>query len=92
MAAGVAFPVCDTAIPKKDSTSRGKFLSRPGALPESLEGGRSSHEQRRKKMIIGEVLGFWLVVGVAFFGWRRLKSDKESSMPHVLPRADGRRA
>ncbi len=43
-------------------------------------------------MIIGEVLGFWLVVGVAFFGWRRLKSGKESGMPRVLARSDDRRA
>ncbi len=43
-------------------------------------------------MIIGELLGFWLIVGLAFFGWRRLKGDKESGMPHVLPRSEGRQA
>ncbi len=41
-------------------------------------------------MIIGGILGFWLVVGVAFFGWRRLKTDRESDMPRVLPRSNGR--
>ncbi len=43
-------------------------------------------------MLLGEVLGFWLIVGVAFFGWRRRKNSKESEMPHVLPPANGRRA
>ncbi len=43
-------------------------------------------------MFIGEVLGFWLIVGVAFFGWRRRQSRKESEMPHVLPPANGRHA
>ncbi len=28
-------------------------------------------------MFFAEVLGFWLVVGVGFFGWRRLANGKE---------------
>ncbi len=80
----------DTAIPPKDSTSLGKFFLWPDAFGESLVRDRSSHEQRRKKVIIGGILGFWLVVGVAFFGWRRLKTDRESDMPRVLLRSNGR--
>ncbi len=40
-------------------------------------------------MFIGEVLGFWLMAGVAFFGWRRLRNGKEARAPRVVPRARG---
>ena len=43
-------------------------------------------------MFIGEVLGFWLLVGVAFFGWRRLVNGKESRVPRVVPPFNGRRS
>ncbi len=33
-------------------------------------------------MLLAEVLGFWLLVGVVFFGWKRLIGDKEV---RVLP-------
>ena len=40
-------------------------------------------------MFIGEVLGFWLMTGVAFFGWRRLRNSKEARVACVVPRARG---
>ncbi len=42
-------------------------------------------------MLFAEVLGFWLLVGMAFFGWRRLANGKQSQAPRVLP-PNGRRA
>ncbi len=41
-------------------------------------------------MILGEVLGFWLLVGVAFFGLRRL-SNKELHVSRVVPPSNGHR-
>ena len=43
-------------------------------------------------MLLAEVLGFWIVVGVAFFGLRRLGDSKPSRTIRVVPRANGRRA
>ncbi len=43
-----------------------------------------------KKMFFAEILGFWLLVGIAFFGWRQLGKGKESRFPRVLPPSDGR--
>ncbi len=43
-------------------------------------------------MLFAEVLGFWLLVGMAFFGWRRLANGKEYRVPRVVPPPDGRRA
>ena len=43
-------------------------------------------------MFVGEVLGFWLMTGVAFFGWRRLRSSKEARGPRVVPRARGQQS
>ncbi len=43
-------------------------------------------------MIIGEVLGFWFVVGVVFAGWRRLRNGKESRVARVIPPSNERRS
>ena len=43
-------------------------------------------------MFLVEVLGFWLLVGVAFFGWRRLANGKEYRVPRVVPPSDRGRA
>ncbi len=44
------------------------------------------------KMFIGEVLGFWLLVGVGFFGLRRLANGKGVRSTRVVPPSNGRRA
>jgi len=36
-------------------------------------------------MLIGEVLGFWFLAGVIFFGVRRLANRHNSDLPHVKP-------
>ncbi len=43
-------------------------------------------------MIIGEVLGFWFVVGMAFAGWRRFRNDKGSRVARVIPPSNERRS
>lgn len=42
-------------------------------------------------MFLEEILGFWLVVGVAFFGLRHLSHRKESRVLRVLPPSNGSR-
>jgi hypothetical protein len=42
-------------------------------------------------MFLIGVLGFWLLGGVAFFGWRRLANSKGLRVLRVVPRSDGRR-
>ena len=42
-------------------------------------------------MFLVAMIGFWMVVGMAFFGWRRLVNGKELRVPHVLPPPNGRR-
>ena len=36
-------------------------------------------------MFFAEVLGFWILVGVGFYGWRRRTQRKEVRVPRVLP-------
>ncbi len=43
-------------------------------------------------MLLTEILGFWLLVGVALFGLRRWVNGKESRAPHVVLPPNGRRA
>lgn len=43
-------------------------------------------------MLIGEVLGFWFLVGVAFFGVRRLAHRKDAKLPRVIAAPNGRRS
>lgn len=40
-------------------------------------------------MFLGELLAFWLLVGLAFFGLRRLSGGEESRGPRVIPRSNG---
>jgi hypothetical protein len=40
-------------------------------------------------MFLGEILGFWFVVGVAFFGWRRLSNSKCFRVPRAVPYPTG---
>jgi hypothetical protein len=40
-------------------------------------------------MFFAEVLDFWLLVGAAFFGLRRLANGKESRVLPVTPRSSG---
>ena len=42
-------------------------------------------------MLLGEVLGFWFLVGLAFFGYRRLTNGKPSQNPRVVPSSNGQR-
>ena len=42
-------------------------------------------------MVLGEILGFWLVVGVAFFGLRHISHGKEFRVPRVVPPSNGHR-
>ena len=43
-------------------------------------------------MFVAEVFGFWLLVGVAFFGWRRLGKGRQPRLSRLLPPSDDRRA
>lgn len=43
-------------------------------------------------MFLAAILGFWLVAGVAFFGWRRLANGKQTQLPRVVPGSGGGRA
>lgn len=42
-------------------------------------------------MLAMKVLGFWLVMSVGFFLWRRLTTH-EARVSHVLPESRGHRA
>lgn len=42
-------------------------------------------------MFLEEVLGFWIVLGAAFYGWRRLSHPKDYRMPRVIPPSNGHR-
>lgn len=44
-----------------------------------------------KNMLLGEVLGFWLLVGVAFFGLRRMSTGRKAEISRVVPRSNGLR-
>ncbi len=43
-------------------------------------------------MFLAEVLGFWLLVGVMFFGWKRLSEGKGVRVASVVPRSNRRGA
>ena len=43
-------------------------------------------------MLLIEILGFWLLVGVGFASWRRLANRKAFQVLRVAPRSDGRQA
>ncbi len=43
-------------------------------------------------MLFGEMIGFWLMVGLVFFGLRRMAGGNEPRIPPVFPRSNGRRA
>jgi hypothetical protein len=43
-------------------------------------------------MLFGEMIGFWLVIGLVFFGLRRIASGNGAQIPPVIPRTKGRRA
>jgi hypothetical protein len=40
-------------------------------------------------MFLVEILGFWLVVGLAFFGWRRLSNSKGFPVARAVPHPAG---
>lgn len=42
-------------------------------------------------MLLLEIFGSWLLVGVILFGWRRWADGKESRAPHVALPSNGRR-
>jgi hypothetical protein len=42
-------------------------------------------------MFLGQILGFWLLVGLAFFGLRHLSHHKEFRAPRVIPPSNGHR-
>jgi hypothetical protein len=43
-------------------------------------------------MLFGEMIGFWLAIGLVFFGLRRMANGNGARIPPVIPRSNGRRA
>lgn len=43
-------------------------------------------------MLFAEIVGFWLLVGMAMAGWRRRGKRKDLQILHIASRSDGRHA